>query len=267
MPTVLIAEPERHLLEAYRTFFSELGFQIHVATDGLACLSILRTTVPDLLILDAKLLWGGGEGVLAVLQEESNLPRERVVITATVAESRPLEALASSLGVRTLTKPFPVSALFDGLAEASSTKTRSHSRGRRRRGVLIVDDEGSIRELLRIRMERDGFRAWAASSGEEALVLCKEFADQIAVIILDIQMPGMSGPETFEEIAKINVQIPVCFMTGDPGKYEPGDLLMRGARHVFHKPFRMNEFAEIVLMLAEESMDCRDRHAQVPLLQ
>lgn len=141
--------------------------------------------------------------------------------------------------------------VFDRAAEALSTKPRCHSRGRSRRGVLIVDDDVGIRELLRIRIGRDGFRAWAASSGEEALVLCKEFADQLAVIVMDIQMPGLSGPETFEEIAKIDPQIPVCFMTGDPGKYEPEDLLKRGARHIFHKPFRMTEFAEIVRTLAE----------------
>ncbi len=254
MPTVLISEPDLCLRDAYRAFFSNLGFQIQIAADGLDCLSILRNSVPDLLILDLGLLWGGAEGVLAVLSEDTKLPRERVVVTAAVAASRSLETLAASLGVRTLTKPFPISSLIEDDRKTPLPKAPGQSAGRWRRGVLIVDDDVGIREMLRRRIERDGFRAWAASSGEEALVLCKEFADQLAVVILDIRMPGLSGPQTFEAMTTIDPDIPVCFMTGDPGTYVVEDLLQRGARHIFQKPFRMTEFAEIVHSIAEESI-------------
>jgi CheY-like chemotaxis protein len=253
MVTVLIAEPEPCLRDAYTTFFSELGCRIQVATNGLDCLSILRKTVPDLLILDLDLLWGGAAGVLAVLQQDTQFPSERVVVTAPVDARGSLETLASTFGVQTLTKPFPVNALIDNAAKNAPSKSRTPWTGRWRRGVLIVDDDKNIRELLRTRLERDGFRAWAAGSGEEALVLCKEFADQLAVIVLDIQMPGLTGPETFDEIAKIDADIPVCFMTADLGIYELEDLLQRGARYVFAKPFQMTEFADIVRTLAEET--------------
>ena len=91
---------------------------------------------------------------------------------------------------------------------------------------------------------------WTAASGEEALDHCCEHSDEIAVILLDVRMPGLDGPQTLDGIRELDVDIPVCFMTGDPGKYETSYLLRQGARHLFRKPFRMDEILRVVANLA-----------------
>ncbi|MFT3991229.1 MAG: PAS domain-containing protein [Luteolibacter sp.] len=80
--------------------------------------------------------------------------------------------------------------------------------------VLIVDDEESIREITRKALESYGYRARTASGGREALVLCAKHADEIAVVIMDMMMPGMSGGETIELLAKNNPDVKVIAVSG-----------------------------------------------------
>ena len=119
-------------------------------------------------------------------------------------------------------------------------------------GILVVDDEPAIRNILQTCLQRDGFRVWTASNGEEALDHCCEHGEEIGVILLDVRMPRLDGPETLDGIREFNPELPVCFMTGDPGDYELKDLLARGARHVFCKPFCLDEVVRVVRRLANE---------------
>jgi DNA-binding NtrC family response regulator len=97
MLTVIVVEADQHLREAYRAYFSKLGFQVRVATDALHCLSLLRETVPNPLILDRGWSWCGDDGDLAFLHEDTELPAERVVVTASDDASRSMETPASSM--------------------------------------------------------------------------------------------------------------------------------------------------------------------------
>jgi DNA-binding response OmpR family regulator len=77
---VLIAEPSEYLADLYDQFLSKQGFEVDTASNGLDCLEKLRTFVPDLLVLEPAMPWGGGDGVLALMHEESDLPLPSVVI-------------------------------------------------------------------------------------------------------------------------------------------------------------------------------------------
>jgi CheY-like chemotaxis protein len=107
MPTVLIAEADRDLRDDCVQFLDGLGFEIDTAADGLECLSKLRRLLPDILILDLELLWGGGNGVVGLLRKDTQLLRKRVVLSSTVASPHVLQNLAFLLGIRASMKPFP----------------------------------------------------------------------------------------------------------------------------------------------------------------
>ena len=70
-----------------------------------------------------------------------------------------------------------------------------------RERVLIVDDEKNIRRTVRMVLEGEGYTVEEASSGEEALARIAEIAAD--VVLLDVQLPGMSGLETIERISKL----------------------------------------------------------------
>ena len=69
---LLIAEPDAKLCGNYELMFAESGLLVETATDGLDCWSKIRTRCPDALLVDMDLLWGGSDGVLARLREDSD---------------------------------------------------------------------------------------------------------------------------------------------------------------------------------------------------
>ncbi len=77
--------------------------------------------------------------------------------------------------------------------------------------VSVVDDDESVRESLPDLLREFGFAAQAFSSAEAFLNSC--YVDQTRCLVLDIAMPGMSGPELQRELARRRKAIPIIFMT------------------------------------------------------
>jgi len=73
--------------------------------------------------------------------------------------------------------------------------------------ILLVDDEESIHLLYREELEEEGYKIFSAFSGEEALEKLKTLDADL--VILDINMPGMSGLEALRQIKEINQSLPV----------------------------------------------------------
>ncbi len=61
--------------------------------------------------------------------------------------------------------------------------------------ILVIDDEDIVREMLRITLERSGFRVLVANGGNEALDLCESSSAPIDLMLTDIVMPGTSGTD------------------------------------------------------------------------
>jgi CheY-like chemotaxis protein len=121
---------------------------------------------------------------------------------------------------------------------------------RNKPGVLVVDDEHLVRIMVQLGLERNGFDVWLASNGQEAIDLYREHRENIAVVLLDVRMPGLDGPETLEVLHQMNPDVPACFMSGDTGAYEPDELVQRGAAYFIAKPFRLDDLANILGQLA-----------------
>jgi CheY-like chemotaxis protein len=120
-----------------------------------------------------------------------------------------------------------------------------------RPGVLVVDDEHLVRIIVQLGLERDGFDVLLASSGREAIQLYRAHRERIAVVLLDVRMPGLDGPATFDALRELNPEILVCFMSGYTGADALEALRQRGAAAVIAKPFHLDDLACILRLLAE----------------
>jgi CheY-like chemotaxis protein len=118
-------------------------------------------------------------------------------------------------------------------------------------GILIVDDEPAIRQLLQMSLEVQGFRVWAAANGAEAVQLYQLHRAAIAVVLLDVIMPGLDGPRTLEALEQFDPGVCCLFMSGNLGAYTEQELLRRGARGLVSKPFVLETLAEQLRGLAE----------------
>ena len=101
--------------------------------------------------------------------------------------------------------------------------------------VSVVDDDESIREALPDLLRQFGFAAEAFASAEA--FLASEFVSETSCLLLDVAMPGMSGPELQQELTRRREKIPIVFITayGDASVLRP--LLARGAVRCLVKPF------------------------------
>jgi CheY-like chemotaxis protein len=103
--------------------------------------------------------------------------------------------------------------------------------------ILVVDDEPLIRETLGFALAHHGFAVRLAAGGREAVEVFRQHHGAIAVVLLDVRMPGLDGPQTLAELRAIDPRVRCCFMSGHTGDYSAAELLARGAAHVFPKPF------------------------------
>jgi CheY-like chemotaxis protein len=80
--------------------------------------------------------------------------------------------------------------------------------------ILVVDDEKFVREMVRRALERHGYTVLLADSGLEAIDVLKRHPGDIALVILDLSMPKMSGEEALPELRKIRPQVKVMVSSG-----------------------------------------------------
>ena len=101
--------------------------------------------------------------------------------------------------------------------------------------VSIVDDDESVRESLPDLLREFGFAARAFSSAEE--FLASNFIEQTRCLLLDISMPGMSGPDLQQELKRRRQEIPIVFITAQRDETVRSRMIEHGAVECLFKPF------------------------------
>jgi anti-sigma B factor antagonist len=120
-------------------------------------------------------------------------------------------------------------------------------------GVLVVDDEPPVLSVLATRLRIEGYKVWLAGHGHQAIELYQRHREEIAVVLLDVLLPGLDGPHTLIALQKLCPTVGCCFMTGNPKPYMEEDLLQMGAIRVFRKPFAFIEILDTLNHLVGRS--------------
>lgn len=119
--------------------------------------------------------------------------------------------------------------------------------------ILIIDDESSIRRILRLGLESQGFEIAEAASGPEGLKKAKTFKPRI--VVLDLGLPGMTGAEVLKELRDWS-SVPVIVLTVTDDEAVKVDLLNAGADDYVTKPFGMAELlARISVALRHSALE------------
>jgi FixJ family two-component response regulator len=101
--------------------------------------------------------------------------------------------------------------------------------------VSVVDDDESVRESLPDLLKELGFAVQAFSSAEE--FLASDYVGKTKCLILDVAMPGMSGPDLQRELTRRRQGIPIIFITAHGDETVRPGLLEQGAAECLFKPF------------------------------
>ncbi len=110
--------------------------------------------------------------------------------------------------------------------------------------ILVVDDDSMNQMRTKTILKKEGYEVALASSGLEALGRLK--AEPVDMVLLDIDMPGMSGIETFEQMKELSYRIPVIFLTASGLEEDVMSAIRLGAANYLVKPFHPNELLKRV---------------------
>jgi len=122
--------------------------------------------------------------------------------------------------------------------------------------LLLIDDQESLRMLLKAALEGAGYRVVTAENGRQGLQLFDQMS--VDAIVVDLFMPEMDGLEFISRIRKTNLDIKMIAMSGEVGYL--GFAKQLGADDTISKPFSLED----LLTMVSSQLDCAKSRQPVP---
>ncbi len=126
-------------------------------------------------------------------------------------------------------------------ARPAAEPAREEPAARGTETILFVDDEESLQSLADQMLSRLGYRVLTAGNGADAVRIFRERHPEIAVVILDLVMPGMGGEEAFRQLKEIDPSARILLSSGYAMEGRPRSLLAAGAAGFLQKPYRLGD--------------------------
>jgi len=251
---VLVVDDEADIRYIIRQHLERLGHEVVEAQSGLEAIEKVRALRPDLITLDVMMPDMDGFDVMAVLKEREGTRTIPVIFLSVVQD----EAKGFRLGATDyITKPIDPDRLLRAIERILPQEER-HETPR----VLVVDDDLEILTILGRILGRAGYDVAQAQDGQQGL--SKVYTEAPDLVILDIQMPGMSGYEVIRRIRGTRrlANLPILVLTAsDAG--DRAKALALGATEYLTKPFS----ADVLLLEITRLIKSVDGQSLVPAEQ
>jgi DNA-binding NtrC family response regulator len=230
MPRILVVDDEHALRLTIAANLELEGFDVVEADGAAQALERIEEGSFDLVLSDVRMPGMNGVDLFrAIRARRPDLPV--ILMTAFALEGLVQEALRE--GVFTLLpKPFAIEHLVAAISTAARAPT-----------VVIVDDAAAVAETTAAALREVGVRAAGVTDGPQALALVQAHA--VDVCVVDMVMPGMSGPELIEELRALAPQVVCIAISG----HDVEEMFRRVAAHVhtiLRKPIEAFRLAEVV---------------------
>jgi DNA-binding response OmpR family regulator len=244
MATILVIDDERMLCDLLQEMLRRHGHEVFTAYSGREGIDSYWQRRPHFTLLDLHLPDISGIEVLRQIRE--NDPKAAVMIL-TGAASDKLERQAQELGVTDfLIKGLSPEVLMSAVTRAVQSQAPSEVGSLppatlNSVSILVVDDEPPIRDLLTKFLSSRGFHVHAAQDGPTALALAER--ERPKLIVLDIDMPGMTGIEVLRKLRAKNYTGGVMMLTGSQDTSLLKEALALGSLDIIGKPFDLERVA------------------------
>jgi len=223
-PTVLVIDDDPRVHDLVQRFLSKEGLQMVSALDGEEGLRLAKTVRPTVITLDVLMPGMDGWAVLSALKSDPELTDIPVIMITITDETQMGYALGAT---DYLAKPIEWKRLAAILKKYRCAHPDCP--------VLIVEDDAEMREVLRRRLEKEG---WAVSEAENGRVALERMAEnRPELILLDLMMPEMDGFQFLEEVRKQEEwrSIPVVVVTAKELTAEDRLLLSGSVTQILQK--------------------------------
>jgi len=127
--------------------------------------------------------------------------------------------------------------------------------------IAIVDDDPSVREGLSSLIRSAGLRVEKFASAQE--FLARSGAEAPSCLVLDLQLPGLSGLDLQKRMAEVGLEIPIVFLTGHGNIPASVQAMKAGAVEFLTKPFNEHELLQAIQEAIERDRRNRQQHAKM----
>src|SRR5438552_8830370 len=117
-----------------------------------------------------------------------------------------------------------------------------------KRGVLVIDDEPDLLDIVKTTLEGEGYRAFASAEPQEGLNFYEQHWREIELVLLDYLMPNMTGDLVFECLQRLNPDVKVLLLTACDD-HVARQMFQSGLRGYIQKPFYL---ADLLARVGEE---------------
>lgn len=125
----------------------------------------------------------------------------------------------------------------------------------------MVEDEPALREKIREILERSGYKVLIAQDGEAGLTIALQDTRPIDLLLTDVVMPGLSGPQLVQRVQPVRPEVKVLYMSGYPQARVTTSVVKAGL-HLISKPFRKENLVRRVREVLEGyPQSSRDRNS------
>src|SRR5215212_4744465 len=128
--------------------------------------------------------------------------------------------------------------------------------------ILVIDDEGAIRDSLRMILEYENYEFVGAASGQEGIATVQR--DRPDLVLLDIKMPGMDGMEVLRKLRSIDETLPVVMISGHGTTSTAVEAIRSGAIDFLDKPLS-SERVIVTLQNALRQSELRSENRELKL--
>lgn len=270
-PTILIADDDRGVLQMVAEYLGAKGFDVRVAEDGLQAVVQASKLKPAVILLDYDMPAAAGDVVLRRLRGVAATAFTPVVFLTGKPDALARHGIVEGEKIKILAKPppladieaairrfLPATAFQPAAAAVSPLPPREPSGptdGPRR--VLVIDDDITILDVLRLQLESAGFESAAFRSGREGLAYLQDHV--VDLILLDLMIDGESGLDVCRAVRAATGAdfVPIIILTAKGDTKSLVEGLGTGADEYLVKPHKAPELiARIRSMLRlKDAMD------------
>ena len=235
---IVVADDDSALLFSITDILEDEGYKVTGSEDGRQAIEAAATENAKLVLLDVQMPGIGGVEAFRRIKEAS--PDTYVVMMTGLPADEFINEAVHESSYTVLYKPMHTRQILSAVQSLAGAPC-----------VLVVEDEPSDRELLKMVFEDDGFRCAEASDGSQAVL--KMANEELDVVMVDIKISGTSVFESCQEILTINPDTKIVFVTDYQIEQTAKMALSAGAFSVLTKPVDPDHMLRLVHSLMAEA--------------
>jgi DNA-binding NtrC family response regulator len=242
---VLIVDDDSVVVETLEDALKRKGYEeVITATSGEEAFQLVKKEKPGLILLDIIMPKMNG---IETLREIRKIAPDLEVIMLTGLGSTELEHEARKMGVSDfLYKELTLEIFMKTLAKVlSKREEKKKPREGKELGILVIDDDSEVQDLLRDFLSGEGYEVYLASNGIGGLSKVK--SKKPDMVLIDINMPEMDGLEVLKRIKENDPSVAVIMISGAQDTETISQALEMGAHDYITKPFNLDYLKTSVL--------------------